>query len=802
MASRTFDITVNHVMYDDNRSHNEAVDGLGVEGGSDKARIFLKFDTNWSGMQSITSANLHIKTGPINTGADIDIKGVTAGWSASGMTWANQPGTTLSHVVSCTGTNDWKSYSITSLIERIAPTNIGGSGADNDGIRISLDNEALSELISFYSIQMAGNEPYITVVYDPNDTPDAPTLNSPDTNEVVNDTTPDFNFTHNDDGAIDKYRLQIRVAGSPTDWSDLVWDSGWTSTTDETPTVTSGVTLTRGTKYYFRARTQDLQGAQGPYTSGRPFFIAALPTASVTSPGTDTIAPLYYTAGTDTVPKLKPTWSFSCSDGGTQTGASVKVYDEAGTSLLHTHAHSGSATTAEISGYSPTNGTKYQISVTPTCSHGATGSESSKKRCRVRFGRAAYRADLGSAPVSLSVTVASTLNSGQIIMEYASSSGTTPEPTDWKADIAEVTKQRYIWHRVTMWGSIVAAPTSPQLLSVIFNYSALSLTPDNWTLASIASIDVGTYVYGTQSIKHAGDGTSKVTTQVVPVVPDTDYVLSGRIKTQGAAAASIELYDAAGAGVVANVAATTDTDWTRYQTAVWNSGSNSEITVRLRTQGSTNAWFDALKLEASTVVTPWTPGFLGQAVTLDSGGIGIDGVAGGVFRLRGSTGGTYDTVKLGTRGLNFGDVQVYGSATGKITVSGDLFANNNRVLGYAIDATDNAFTTEETVASVSSVTVAASRLIRITGHVAINPSAAGQATIRLKQAGTQVGFWKEQFASGNSADNKGTTVTTIVSSGAGGSFTYTMTAEGSVSMSADGSTIAPTTLLVEDLGPV
>ena len=37
-----------------------------------------------------------------------------------------------------------------------------------------------------------------------------------------------------------------------------------------------------------------------------------------------------------------------------------------------------------------------------------------------------------------------------------------------------------------------------------------------------------------------------------------------------------------------------------------------------------NAWYDAIKLEASTVVTPWTPGFLGKAVALDAGGMSVD----------------------------------------------------------------------------------------------------------------------------------------------------------------------------------
>ncbi len=820
MASRTFDITVNHVQWDDDRAWTEGPAGFGkglwlvgssaaIGVASGKARIFMKFDTNWSDMHHITSATLHIKEGEgIGQPTNIQLKSIGDGWSAGGMTWATMPSTAnQTDETETHSTEGWRTYDVTDIIKRYAPVSVGGDGDDNNGVMLRMDDETTSDALAYYSISDGGNEPYITVVYVANDSPEAPTINEPDAEEVVNDTTPDFQFTHNDPNSdpISAIQVQIREYPSASDWSDLVWDSGKDAETDETPTITSGVTLTRGQGYYVRARTWDDFDARGVYSSGRRFFIASLPTASITEPDSGDAAPMYYTLGSDVDPKFQPTWSFSCADGGTQASASIKIYaDSAGSpgSLLHTHAHTGSALVANISGYTPTNGTKYHISVTPTCSHGAVGAESTKVICRARWGRAAYRADLGSAPVTLSVATASTLNSGQVLVEYSSSAATTPEPTDWKADIAEVTKQRYIWHRVTLLPQSVAAPTSPQLLSVVFTYSANALTPDNWTLASIASVDVGTYVYGTQSLKHAGDSTSKVSTQVLQVVPNTDYILSGRVKTQGTATATIELYDAVADVVVASSAATDDTDWTRYATDVWSSGENSTITVRVRTQGGGTAWFDALKMEASLVVTPWQPGYVGQAVTLDAGGIGIDGLSGGVFRLRGSTAGTYDTVKLGTRGLIFGDTQMYGSASGDITITGDLFADNvPRMLAYDIDATDNSFTSVETICSCDNVVVAANRLIRITGNIAINPSAAGQTTLRLTQEGVQVGFWKEQFASGNSADNKGATIVAIVSSGAGGTFDYLFTAEGSVSMSADGSTIAPSTLLVEDIGP-
>lgn len=816
MATRTFDVTVNHIQWDDDRSWTEGPAGFGkgvivqgdaaATGISQKARIFLKFNTNWSSMHAINSATLHIREKEGLVPAAIQLKSITSGWTAGSMTWATMPGTAdLTPETENNAGEGWRTYDVTDIILRYAPTDVGGQGESNFGLMIRMDDENGNDAVLYYSISDAGKEPYITVNYDVNTAPNAPTLTEPDNEEVVNDTTPNFEFTHNDDesNVISAYQVQVRQQGSGSDWSTLIWDSTKTSTIDETPSVTCGATLNRGTRYLFRARTWDEHDVAGAWSSGRGFTIASLPVGAVTDPGTDVAAPLYYNAGTDTTPKFRVTWTFSCAEGGTQASADIKVYDEAGSSLLHTHAHSGAEVTADLSGYAPTNGTKYQISVTPTCSHGAAGSESAKKRCRVRWGRAAYVADLGAAPVSLSVAVASTLNSGQVVLEYGSHTAATPEPTDWKADIAEVTKNRYVWHRVTILPQSVASPTSPQLLSVIFTYSANALSPDNWSLASIASVDVGTYVYGTQSLKHAGDGTSKVSTQIIPVVTNTDYILSGRVKTQGTATATIELYDAVGAVVVASAAADDDTDWTRYQTDVWNSGSNDTVTVRIRTQGTGTAWFDALKTEASLVVTPWQPGYVGTAVTLDAGGIGVDGSAGGVFRLRGSSGGTYDTVKLDAHGLLFGDVEVYGSATGEVTVSGNLFADNlgRGVLAYSVVTSDTLnVTTQTTIASCSNVVIPANRLIRVSGYVAMDPDAAGQITVRLLEDSAIIAWWKERADGGTSADNHGATLSTIFDSGAGGTRDYDLTFEGSASVDTSVAQ-GDITLLVEDIGP-
>ena len=484
-----------------------------------------------------------------------------------------------------------------------------------------------------------------------NSAPTAPTWVSPASGAVVNDQTPLIDWNHNDPNGDAQAHYEVEINSNSAFTGTVLWDSGKVASATSSATSAS---IPRGQLCYARIRTWDGAGLVSPWSATRSFTIAALPSATVTAPGTDTTAPLYYAGGSDTTPKFKPVWTFSCPNGGTQTSASVKVYDAAGTTLLHTHAHSGAALTAEIPGFAPTNGTKYQISVTPVCSHGPTGSESPKKRCQVRWARASYRGDLGAAPLTLSATLSSTLNGGQVIVEYGSSAASTPEPTDWKATIAEVTKQRYVWHRATLLPAVAVSPTSPALNNVVFSYSGNVLIPDNWIMAGLGSIDVGTFVYGTQSLKHTTDGTVRYTYQDLACVANTNYVLSGRVKTVGAPGARLRVLDDTNTIVLATVSIPSDSEWAVFSTPVFNSGGNTQLRLTAYTDGASGtAWFDAIKLEASTVVTPWTPGFLGQAVTLDAGGIMVDQSAGGIFRLRhtdGSVSGMQSDGKMLVKG--------------------------------------------------------------------------------------------------------------------------------------------------------
>jgi hypothetical protein len=302
-------------------------------------------------------------------------------------------------------------------------------------------------------------------------------------------------------------------------------------------------------------------------------------------------------------------------------------------------------------------------------------------RVRARWGLTQHHKDLGSVPTTWSVSTLNTTTgaTSAVVLEYnsADDAGGTGLGA-WKASLAEVTRRRWLRYRVWLlaWGTSPA--TSPSLDKLVVSYGTQVLQPDHWTAGSSAAyvgLDEGAMVYGTQALRVSPDGTVRYREQTVPVSPNTDYMLSGFVKTSGAADARVELRSSSGL-LVATPLVSATTDWTRYSVA-WNSGPSTEVIVRVRAGGAsgTLAWFDAIQLEASTVVTPWRPGFVGEAVVVDAGGLMVDGSAGGVLRLRGTTGGARDVVELGANGLRFGgDTDLYSDAADRLTTPDTLQA--------------------------------------------------------------------------------------------------------------------------------
>ena len=689
-------------------------------GSTTPVRSLLKFNLDWTGVATITSAQLKVYRTSYHgsiVSPSFYIKRVTSTWSEgtrgsdeawyadNAVEWSNQPSTTSTdHVQETSAASGWNTYDITDIVKAWAPTSIpGGGNQTNYGIMLkyssansSTNDEVAGHYAEFESREhSSGHDPYILLTYGTNTVPNAPTLNSPVAGALVSSQTPTLNFTPHDDQG-DNHTAYTYEVDNNSDFSSPVESTEVTGTfTDATPinrVVTTS--LTRGTTYYWRVKTKDATG-YGAWSSGESFKIAQLPTATIVQPGSAQTGELYYVAGSGVSPRLKARWTYNCPDGHAQTQVIVKIYaDSAGSpgSLLYTGTYNGAELFFETA-YAATNGTYYHVSLQPTCSLGVQGNETSKNRTRVRWGRASYYFDTGGGLLSLSAQNTQTKSGNQdLIIEYTTSTGIASEPTTWYATPGEAGLNRYIWHRVTLfgWGS---SPTSPSLNSLTWTYSTTTPTAEKWTLATGASVDTGTRFYGSQSLLHTTNATTQKTYQVVDIEPNKTYILSGRIKTQGDPVASLRLIDAGdGTTTLVSVAATAGTDWTKYATATWYSGSNTQVRIECRTADTGSgdkAWFDALKLEASTVVTPWTPGFIGGAVVMDAGGMMVDAFAGGVWRLRGSTGGTRDVIELGANGIKFGGstspVEVSSPASNLLQADGQIRVTrtNGTDLAYA-----------------------------------------------------------------------------------------------------------------------
>jgi hypothetical protein len=523
----------------------------------------------------------------------------------------------------------------------------------------------------------SSNDAYVVVTYETNTAPSAPTVTSP-TASAITTQDPTFAFSHNDsDGdALLKYDAQL---SSTSDFSVI---------TESVSNLTAGITgnnvsvakssvftstLTRGATWYVRFRTYSSTGvltASG-WSSARAFVINSLATCTITNPGgADRLAQMTYSPGAGWAsPRMIVEWSRTDADV-SQSQYSYRVVITTATTSGGTYSafyDSGTVVSTATSLTVPATFVEqdfYKITVTVSDSL-ETGTPSTELRTRARWGVSLHRFNTGVTPTAISLTsINSTVDATKnaIFIEYGTNS-TTSTPSTFYASIGSAAPLQYLFFRVylTTWG---ASPATATLSDINFSYTSVVLIPDNWTRSDTSSgvmlADPASYVYGSKSLRIAANG-SKYASQAVSVLPNTNYVLSGRIKSLGNSGAYFALEDVLGTPLVQTTAITATQDFTRDYLTVWNSGSRTTVYVVCRATGSsgTYAWFDAMKMEASSVVTPWSPGFVGAAIQVDAGGLQVDANAGGIMRLRGSTGGTRDLVELGTTGLKFGgDVQM------------------------------------------------------------------------------------------------------------------------------------------------
>lgn len=256
-------------------------------------RALLGFSYSFSGMVTITSAVLHVKTdgtgGYVESGSNAScyVYRITSSWSegtavsltsSNAVTWANQPSVTSTNRASfnITNSNDtWDSQDITGIIQDAF------AAGTFYGLELRSQNEGdasyTHEIVS--REQSTSNDPYIVVTYTTNTAPNAPTSPSPTADAILNTLSPTFTATFSDPDVGD-LMAQAQVLVYADNGTTLIWDSGaFAATGSGFSKAYTGPALTGNTFYKWQGRTADDDGAWGAYTALQRFKVNSVPNA-------------------------------------------------------------------------------------------------------------------------------------------------------------------------------------------------------------------------------------------------------------------------------------------------------------------------------------------------------------------------------------------------------------------------------------------------------------------------------------------------------------------------------------------
>jgi len=720
--------------------------GTALGGGQDKHlpvgyyagyrfRAMIKFTMDWTDVTQITKAELFLKTtGQVHVsfGADPDIRigrlsgsfspnsdkhasEGGSGWSTAPANYDSAPsitGSTFDKDVTTSG-GTWLSKDITTLFDNWAPPEVKTStGADGPG--------DTTESTEFYSMRNSSGKPYIKLTYTSTVPPSVPINLSPTGGVILTDTTPDFEYTHRDEDGDRPDYSQVQV-DDDSGFGSAIWDNEdgpyfYPGGDPEEYTLSmtyAGSALTRGTVYYWRARTSDETDGYGGWTAAQAFQINQLPTTSGGDLSNSRIVEIHNLndasawSGSEAKPKFY--WTFADADGDSQAEFQVQVGTTIGNNDV---ADSGAVASTngfwECSAGVPRDTIRYwRVNVKD--SRGEWSGWSTSYTFKVQWAQSIYEQSVtGGTSSSQWQFDASITGDSAVIFSSATGSNGSGR-SSWSSTIGAVSPNAYLNVLVRLGAG--AGGVNSSIYSMDFDYVASGLTPDNWAFSGQGTadwvLDSDTRRYGSRSLKYTNTQTAtgwaiaepyRLTSgDGVPVTPGTTYTYSAFVRTDGVLShgtVGIEL-KTIGGSVVASHGLITDTTeydggWQRLSdTWLCPPGTYAIKTFVVYTHNDTSTgdtiWVDALKLEEGTVASAWTPGFISKASIIDAMGLQIDGVEGGIMRLRTSGG---ETIEMDADGLKFGDGgTISEGTTNEIDISGLLKVNSN------INMTGNIYST-------------------------------------------------------------------------------------------------------------
>jgi RHS repeat-associated protein len=366
----TADTWVQNADYTSSQNTSTELRAGTYDGGGHVARSFLKFNASgqWNG-KHILSANLTLRNWYSGscTAAAVRVQRLTESWSATGMTWANQPGAGTGFQADYTPAKGYNS----SCAGGDATWNLAGmvqdwaDGFTNNGIRIkAVDEASIYTWRKYRSGDYGGSViPRLAVTYNsyPNK-PGTPTVTSwPAANAGYSrSTTPSFRATVSDPDSGDQVRASFEVYQGAT----KVWPTSGTAYSNY---VANGATAYRqipdgylhgGNTYTVKSKANDGTDDSASYSASTTFTVdTGSPATGVTATG--------FTTGqwTSTVPASN-TFTF---DGPTDTQSFSYALDGV-TQPVKTASSSGDATVSWL----PTSGS-HTLTATATDKAGNTG---------------------------------------------------------------------------------------------------------------------------------------------------------------------------------------------------------------------------------------------------------------------------------------------------------------------------------------------------------------------------------------------------------------------------------------------
>ena len=223
-------------------------------------RSFQSFDLAWLNDKQILGANWKGYFTVAGSSQAIGLRPVDVDWTASTLTWNNQPAT-RSELITDNATTGWKTIPITDWVTNW--TTSGPTHWPNRGLRVATTESGTSYYKEMASAQYsdAVKRPYLEITY--NTFPPAPTASAPTDGATALTTQPvlQVNPVSDPDGDPVSYFFRVTTNANAYNGGGTLVDSGWLSSASWTVPAAS---LDDGVTYYWTAWTSDGIGISWP----------------------------------------------------------------------------------------------------------------------------------------------------------------------------------------------------------------------------------------------------------------------------------------------------------------------------------------------------------------------------------------------------------------------------------------------------------------------------------------------------------------------------------------------------------